>query len=72
MGDLEYKVCYCKNIVHCRYELEQNVKDFGPNPEKDSNDRNPYENIIHEKAPHDVKPDIKGKMLRMQQPMRGN
>jgi hypothetical protein len=44
--------------------------DFGPDPEQDSDDITPDAELTPEKVPHDVKPEIKGKMLMMQEPVR--
>jgi hypothetical protein len=44
--------------------------EFGPDPEQDSDDITPYAELAPEQVPHDVKPEIKGKMLMMQEPVR--
>jgi hypothetical protein len=43
--------------------------DFGPDPEKDFDDITPYEKLIPKKTPHEAKPEIKGKILKMQEPV---
>jgi hypothetical protein len=44
--------------------------DFGPDHEHESDDITLYVDIVSEKVAHDLKPYIKGKMLRMQEPVR--
>jgi hypothetical protein len=42
-------------------ELEQNVMDFGPDPEQDSDDITPDEKLVPEQVPHEAKPESKEK-----------
>jgi hypothetical protein len=51
-------------------ESKQNVMDFGIDPEHDSNDITPDVEMAPKQVPHDVKTNIKGKTLMMQEPVR--
>jgi hypothetical protein len=44
--------------------------DLGPDLEQDSNDITLDAELTPEQVPHDVKPEVKGKMLMMQEPVR--
>jgi hypothetical protein len=41
---------------------------FGPDPEQDSDEPTPDENFILEQIPPDVKPEIRGKGVKIQGP----
>jgi hypothetical protein len=51
-------------------EPEQNVVDTGPDPEQDSDDISPDTEQVPEQILQDIKPEIKGKMLMVHEPVR--
>ena len=59
-----------KKNYHEDMELQQHIMEFCPNLEQDSGDLNTDAKLVHEQVPHEAKPDIKGKLLKMKEPVR--